>query len=206
MEANANPFGNPPPEVQVKFCCDNADAFVKSFYQDINNGNSISSYYIDSSTLYAAVNESADIVINGAKLSSSAEYEALLLEQRGGPSDDNSTSNGHHRGRDARDKSRVRYDLNSYDAQPVNMNFQIALPEHLSKNETAHNGGCISMLISVMGTLHIDNGDDDPAGPLRKTFTDVLVLWPNWMAKGRGAVARREKNKFLIASQNYRTL
>lgn len=129
---------------------------------------------------------------------------AVLLEQRGGPDGDD-TTNG-HRSRDPPHKPRVRYEVTSYDAQPVNFDFQIALPAGLPKSETAYGGGCITMLVSVMGTLHIDNGDDDPAGPTHKIFTDVLVLWPNWASRGRSAAARREKNKFLIASQNYRTL
>lgn len=232
-----NPFGDPPLELQLRVCSEGADAFVASFYQDINSGKSLSAYYIDASTLYAAVNESADIVINGAHLHSSAEYEALLLEQRGGPDADLAVTtttkplptNGHHRPSNSSSsgRPRVRYEVSSYDAQPVNFEFQIARPDALPQNETAYGGGCISMLLSVMGTLHIDNGsdefdddDDDGAtttetGPEQQhpitttthtTFADVFVLWPNWQARGRGAAARREKNKFLIASQNYRAL
>lgn len=196
-----NPFGDPSVEVQLKACSEGAEAFVTQFYRDINNGNSLSSFYIDSSTLYAAANESSDIVINGAKLNSSAEYEALLQEQRGGPIPD-SSSNGASNNRRGGPKPRVRYEVDSIDSQPVNYDFQIALPGNLPKQETAYGGGCISMLVSVMGTLHIENETE----PTRKTFTDALVLWPNWAARGRSASARRTRDRFLIASQNYRTL
>lgn len=198
-----NPFGDPPLEVQLRCCSEGAEAFVTSFYRDINAGNSLAAYYINYSTLYAAANESADIVINGAKLNASSEYEALLEDQRGGPIPD-TTNGGPASRRSGGPKPRARYEVDSFDAQPVNFNFQIALPSVLPQSETAYGGGCITMLVTVMGTLHIDNEPD--GDNIRKAFTDVFVLWPNWAARGRGAVARREKNKFLIASQNYRSL
>lgn len=199
-----NPFGDPPLDVQLRVCSEGAEAFVTQFYRDVNSGNSLSTYYIDANTLYAAANESSDIVINGAKLNSSAEYEALLTAQRGGPIPPTPT-NGHHNTRRTTTNNtpttpRVRYDVESFDAQPINHAFQIALPDTLATTgDLAHGGGCISMLVSVMGTLHL--GDEQ-----RKTFTEAFVLWPNWAARGRSASARREKNRFLIADQNYRTL
>ncbi|CAN8095170.1 unnamed protein product [Discula destructiva] len=217
-----NPFGDPPLDVQLRVCSEAAETFVTQFYRDVNGGNPLSAYYIDASTLYAAANESADIVINGAKLNSSAEFESLLEAQRGGPVPDtaatttngrrgasNNNNNNNNNNKNNKQPSRVRYEVDSLDTQPVNYDFQIALPSVLPKNETAYGGGCISMLVSVMGTLYLDinNDDDDDDGePTRKTFTEAFVLWPNWAARGRGVQPRREKSKFLIASQNYRTL
>lgn len=219
QEYKPNPFGDPSLEMQLKICSEGAQEFVTMFYSDVNAGNPLSSFYIDSSTHYAAANESADIVINGAQLASSAEFEALLETQRGGPLAATTTSSHHHRRRNgaaaAEQLPRARYEVLSFDAQPVNHAFAIGLPAALPRSETAYGGGCIVLLVSVMGTLHLTNGGDGGDGTPSSTtttttthriFTDSFVLWPNWAARGRGLAARREKHKFLVASHNHRAL
>lgn len=40
---------------------------------------------------------------------------------------------------------------------------------------------------------------------LSLAFNTILVLWSNCLSRAKGAAARREKNKFLIASQTNRS-
>lgn len=197
--------GNPEPteEVVLKVSSEGAEAFVDSYYRAVNDGQSISTYYINSSTKYTSRPDAdpADIVINGAHLATPAEYEALLEEQRGGPTANHTNGADRRRGTT---KPRVRYEVDSFDAQVVNTDFCIDVPQNLSDNASKTSGRRISMVVTVMGILHLDSEPE----PTRKTFNEVFVLWPNWEWE-RGTARNKSKNarnKFLISSQNYRTL
>lgn len=199
MSANSEPTE----EVVLKVSSEGAEAFVDSYYRAVNDGQSLSAYYINSSTKYTSRPDAdpVDIVINGAHLATPAEYEALLEEQRGGPTANN--TNGADRRRNTT-KPRVRYEVDSFDAQVINTDFCIDVPQNLSDNSSKTSGRRISMVVTVMGILHLDSEPE----PTRKTFNEVFVLWPNWdWEKGTSRnKSKNAKNKFLISSQNYRTL
>ena len=174
----------PNQETEVKVSSDGAQNFIDWYYKDINEHRSLSSYYVNASTMYTGVGATADIVINGAQLASAIDYEALLLEQRGG----------------ATSKIRVRYEVDGFDVQVLNPNFGLACPEQILAKGPDKSGGRISMAVQVSGILHLGAGADAP----RKAFNEVFVLVPNWDAAGPRAP--RNLKKWLILSQNYRTL
>lgn len=188
----------------IKVSSEGAQTFVDNYYRALNDSQSLSIYYINSSTKYTSRPDAdpADIVINGAHLATPAEYEALLEEQRGGPTAN--TTNGADRRR-GNPKPRVRYEVDSFDAQVINTDFSTDVPHTLSDDASKASGKRISMVVTVMGILHLDNEPE----PTRKTFNEVFVLWPNWDWDARGTSRNKPKNarnRFLISSQNYRTL
>lgn len=187
----------PPEETLAKVSSDGAQKFVEWFYQDINDSKPLSSYYVNANNKYANAGVTADITINGACLANPSEYETLLDEQRGS----NKATNAATRNtRSTSGTSRVRYEVDSFDAQVINDDYTIAAPEHNINNGPDKNGGRISMLVSVMGILHLGSGPD----AVHKTFNEAFVLVPNWDARGRNPP--RNVKRFLISSQNYRTL
>ncbi|KAF3770902.1 hypothetical protein M406DRAFT_96976 [Cryphonectria parasitica EP155] len=192
----------PNEDTEVKVSSDGAQLFVDWYYRDLNEARPLSSYYINSNTKYTNAGVTADITINGANLTTPSQYEALLEEQRG--TNATTTANGaaatdtHRQPRTG--KQRVRYEVDSFDAQVINDDYLVAAPEHVRSKGPDKSGGRISMVVSVMGTLHLDTEPE----PTRKTFSDVFVLVPNWDSRGRNAP--RNAKRFLIASQNYRTL
>lgn len=186
----------------IKVSSDSAGAFVNSYYRALNDGAPLSSYYINSSSQYTSRPDAdpADIVINGAHLATPTEYEALLEEQRGG-----TTANNDADRRRGTSKPRVRYEVDSFDTQVINTDFCTDVPLNLSDKASKASGKRISMVVTVMGVLHLDSEPE----PTRKTFNEVFVLWPNWDWDAKGTSRNKPKNaknRFLISSQNYRTL
>lgn len=194
----------PTEEVVIKVSSQGAEAFVDSYYRALNDGQPLSMYYINSSTPYTSRPDAdpADIVINGAHLATPAEYEVLLEEQRGGPAANNTNGADRRRGNH---HPRVRYEVDSFDAQVINTDFCTDVPLTLSDDAAKASGRRISMVVTVMGILHLDSEPE----PTRRTFNEVFVLWPNWEWDAKGASRNKPKNarnKFLISSQNYRML
>lgn len=188
----------PNEDTEVKVSSDGAQTFVDWYYRDLNEARPLSSYYVNSNTKYSNAGVTADITINGGHLANPGDYEALLEEQRSGPS---STSNGAtDHSRRSTGRPRVRYEVDSFDAQVINDDYCIAAPEHITSKGPDKNGGRISILVTVMGILHLDTEPE----PTRKTFSEVFVLVPNWDARGRNPP--RNVKRFLISSQNYRSL
>lgn len=177
----------PSEDTEVKVSSDGAQNFVEWYYRDLNDGRPLAPYYINSNTKYASAGQTAEITINGAHLADPSEFEALLEKQR------SSAGGG---------KPRVRYDVDSFDAHVINDDYLTAAPEHVRAKGPDRAGGRISMVVSVLGVLHL--GAEPEAAPARKAFSDVFVLVPNWDARGRNPP--RNVKRFLIASQNYRTL
>lgn len=196
----------PTEETLAKVSSDSAQKFVEWYYQDLNDSKPLSQYYVNSNNKYATAGVTADITINGAHLANPAEYEALLEQQRGGPN--SKATNGANAGpRSTRSSyntpsasSRVRHEVDSFDAQVINDDYMIGAPEHMVNQGPDRTGERISMLVSVMGILHLGSGHD----AVRKTFNEVFVLVPNWDARGRNPP--RNVKRYLISSQNYRTL
>ena len=174
----------PNQETEVKVSSEGAQNFLDWYYRELNDHRPLSSFYVNSSTKYTGAGATADIVINGAQLTSPSDYEALLLEQRGGPTS----------------KIRVKYEVDGFDVQVLNSNFGLACPEQILAKGPDKSGSRLSMAVQVSGILHLGGGADAP----RKAFNEVFVLVPNWDATGPRAP--RNMRKWLILSQNYRTL
>lgn len=187
----------PSEETLAKVSSDSAQKFVEWYYQDLNDSKPLSAYYVNANNKYTTAGVAADITINGAHLANPAEYESLLEEQRGGKTA--LTTNGAG-SRSTRTASKVRHEVDSFDAQVINDDYTIGAPEHILNQGPDRNGSRISMLVSVMGILHLGSGHDT----VRKTFNEVFVLVPNWDARGRNPP--RNVKRYLISSQNYRTL
>lgn len=171
-------------ETQVKVTSEGAQNFTDWFYRDVNDSRPLAPYYVNSSNKYTNAGVTADIVVNGARIPTSADYETLLDAQRG---------HGAHR---------VRYEVDHFDAQVLNANFALGCPESILSKGPDKAGGRVSMLVTVMGVLHLGGGGDN--AEQRKTFNDVFVLVPNWDAVGRNAP--RGAKKWLVMSHNSRVL
>ncbi|KAL1881830.1 hypothetical protein Daus18300_000883 [Diaporthe australafricana] len=181
-------------ELEVKVSSQGADSFVSWYYQDLNDHRSLSPYYVNSSSKYTNAGITADVTINGAHLTDPTEYEVLLDAQRG-----TTRANGSdHNTRSGTNK--VRYEVASHDTQVLNNDYGLACPEHILSRGADRDGGRVSMLVTVMGVVHLGSGPDTQ----HKRFHEVFVLVPNWDVRGRNAA--RNAKRFLISSQNYRTL
>lgn len=189
----------PTEETLAKVSSDSAQKFIDWYYQDLNDSKPLSQYYVNSNNKYATAGVTADITINGAHLGNPGEYETLLEAQRGN-SKPTTNGAGHRRAHNNSHNSRVRYEVDSFDAQVINDDYTIGAPEHIVNQGPDRAGSRISMLVSVMGILHLGTGHDT----VRKTFNEVFVLVPNWDARGRNPP--RNVKRYLISSQNYRTL
>lgn len=192
----------PTQDIAVKVSSEGAQSFVDWYYRDLNDNRSLLPYYVNASTKYTNAGINADITINGGVLASPAEYEALLDEQRGagkpnGPADSNASSSSYT---PSTNNNKVRYEVDSFDAQVVNDDYSLACPEHILSRGPDRGGGRVSAVVTVMGVVHVGGGPD----ALRRRFHEVFVLVPNWDVRGRNPP--RGAKRFLIASQNYRTL
>ncbi|ROW11748.1 hypothetical protein VPNG_05652 [Cytospora leucostoma] len=192
----------PTQDIEVRVSSEGAQSFVDWYYRDLNDNRSLSSYYVNTSTKYTNAGINADITINGGALASPAEYEALLDEQRGsskangadGKASSSSSSSG------LSTSNKVRYEVDSFDTQVINNDYSLACPEHILSRGPDKSGGRVSMVVTVMGVVHVGSGPD----ALRRRFHEVFVLVPNWDVRGRNPP--RNAKRFLISSQNYRTL
>lgn len=186
----------PTQETEVRASSQGADSFVSWYYQDLNESRPLASYYINSSPKYTTAGITADVTINGAHLADPAEYEALLEAQRRGASNTNGADHNPNTS-----KSKVRYEVTSHDTQVLNNDYGLACPDNILERGPDRSGGRISMLVTVTGTLHLGA----PPDTQHVRFHEVFVLVPNWDVVGRRNPSRNAK-KFLISSQNYRTL
>lgn len=188
----------PTQETLVKASSDSAQKFIDWYYRDLNDAKPLSSYYVNASNKYAAAGVTADLTINGAHLAHPDEYELLLQQQRGGAATNGAVAGGSRSHNSAR--GRVRHEVDSFDAQVLNDDYTLGAPAHLVEQGPDRHGSRLSLLVSVMGVLHLGTGHD----AVRKTFNEVFVLVPNWDARGRNPP--RNVKRYLISSQNYRTL
>lgn len=187
----------PNQETEVKVSSQGADSFVSWYYQDLNEHRSLAPYYVNSSARYTGAGITADVTINGAHLNDPAEYEALLDTQRRG----NNGTNGADHSSSKHATTKVRYEVTSHDTQVLNNDYGLGCPENILAKGPDSRGDRISMLVTVTGTLHLGSAPDTQ----HVRFHEVFVLVPNWDAVGRRNPSRNAK-RFLISSQNYRTL
>lgn len=186
----------PNQETEVKVTSQGADSFVSWYYQDLNDHRSLAQYYVNSSSKYTIAGVTADVTINGAHLNDPAEYEALLAAQRGAAGGANGAEHNTRSG-----TTKVRYEVSSHDTQVLNNDYGLGCPEGILSKGPDRSGGRISMLVTVTGTVHLGSAPDTQ----HVRFHEVFVLVPNWDVAGRRNPPRNAK-KFLISSQNYRTL
>lgn len=188
----------PDQETEVKVSSNGADSFVSWYYQDLNEARPLAPHYVNSSPKYTDAGITADVTINGAHLAEPAEYEGLLDQQRRAAG---ATGNNN--------KHRMRYDVTSHDTQVLNNDYGLGCPEHILKLGPDRHGGRVSMLVTVTGTLRLGGSGGGTGGPEAQVqhvrFHEVFVLVPNWDVVGRRNAPRNAK-RFLISSQNYRTL
>ncbi|KAL2887838.1 Nuclear transport factor 2 domain containing protein [Ceratocystis lukuohia] len=86
-----------------------------------------------------------------------------------------------------------RYEVEAYDTHVINPSFAIAMPETGMQPKS-------SIMVQVTGKVNFGKGRD----VFRKSFSEVFVLVPNWDAFSRNAP--KNVRRFLVLSQNYRTL
>lgn len=191
----------PSQEIEVKVSSEGAQSFVEWYYNDLNEHRSLASFYVNASSKYTNAGITADVTINGAVLASPAEYEALLDEQRGAAP--NKANGADHSGSGSRASSsalKVRYEVDGFDTHVINNDYGLACPEHILSRGPDKAGGRISMVVGVQGVVHLGAAPDTQ----HKRFHEVFVLVPNWDVRGRNPP--RNAKRFLISSQNYRTL
>lgn len=181
-------------ENQVKAASEGAANFVESYYRTLQEGNPLGPFYVTGNAKYAAANATADISINGAVLSTPAEYEKLLEGQRSSPSGALIPA------------SKVHYDVEGWDAQVLNPHFGLACPAEMRDDVNpaalltgaSPAAGRESLLLQVTGQISYGGDKDAP----KKAFHETFVLVPNWDALSKGAP--RNMRKRLILSQNFR--
>lgn len=86
----------------------------------------------------------------------------------------------------------IRYDVEAFDTHVVNPVFAIAAPDNTNPRG--------SILVQVTGKVSFGKGRE----LVKKAFSEVFVLVPNWDAHVRNAP--KNLRRFLVMSQNYRSL
>ncbi|KAH6987928.1 nuclear transport factor 2 domain-containing protein [Ilyonectria sp. MPI-CAGE-AT-0026] len=166
----------PDSDTLIRVSSEAAETFVSHYYQAINNRSPLLPFYINSSTRYAMP---ADISINGAVVATPDDYSKLLEGQGTG----------------------AHYEIESFDAHPVNPSFQYGAPENIQDNaKVEKSGGRISVAVTIMGRFQLGRGREAP----QTMFNETFVLVPNWDSMGRNPP--RGVKKWLIMSQNFRAL
>lgn len=153
-----------------------AELFVARYYEALNRNSTLLPFYMDSTARYTT---KADISINGAIVTSPAEYSKLLEEQ--GPG--------------------VHYEAESFDTHVLNPSFAYSAPDHIPDQDMREKKGeRMSVAVTVMGKVRYGKGKDAPV----KMFNETFVLVPNWDAMVRNPP--RGIRRWLIMSQNFRAL
>ncbi|MBE3044808.1 hypothetical protein IMZ48_20065 [Candidatus Bathyarchaeota archaeon] len=154
-----------------------AQAFVEAFYHALSNANPLAPFYTTTSKPYMALPLPADISINGTPHPDPASYHKLLTEY-GTP----------------------RFEVESFDAHVANPAFNLGGENVAGPRGSEKNGSRMSLLVQVAGRVTFGKGREG----VKKAFSEVFVLVPNWEALGRNPP--RNIRRWLIMSQNLRTL
>ncbi|KAF7552604.1 hypothetical protein G7Z17_g4216 [Cylindrodendrum hubeiense] len=166
----------PDNDTLVRVSSEAAETFVSNYYQAINSRSTLLPFYINSSPRYAIP---ADISINGTVVATPADYSQLLEGQGTG----------------------AHYEIESFDAHPVNPSFQYGAPENVQDNaKVERNGGRVSIAVTIMGRLQLGRGREAP----QTMFNETFVLVPNWDSMSKNPA--RGVKRWLIMSQNFRAL
>lgn len=99
--------------------------------------------------------------------------------------------------------SRVKYDIEGFDAHVLNPNFLVACPPDVlaqQQQQSRNRDAKVSIMAMVNGAVQFGTDKDAP----RRPFTEVFVLVPNW--ESMGPKAPRNAKRFLVLSQNYRAM
>lgn len=154
-----------------------AQAFVEAFYHALSSGNSLNPFYTTTSKSYTSLPLPADISINGTPHPDPDSYHKLLAAH-GTP----------------------RFDIESFDSHAMNPAFNLGSTGNEGGRGSDKNGSKMSLLVQVAGRVTFGKGRES----VKKSFSEVFVLVPNWEAMGRNPP--RNMRKWLIMSQNLRTL
>ncbi|OTB06133.1 hypothetical protein M426DRAFT_21250 [Hypoxylon sp. CI-4A] len=200
-------------DTQAKISSEAAQNFVDSFYEALNRRRPMGNYYASTSPRLTSAGVKPDISINGLALADVAAYEALL-ETQGAP---------------------VTYDVASFDAQPVNPNFQQGAGGPADGNPAAaaaaavRAGDRLSFALQVSGTVrygrgHVASSSDKNHGPAVSAAPAVGTTDTSGGGGGAqeklfnesfllvphweawGRNAPRNMRKWVIVSQNFRAL
>ena len=175
-------------DIEVKTAAEGAQAFIDWYYTAASDRKPLQSFYVNGSPSYSAASITADISVNGLVVKDPAELERLLETQANG--------------------SRVKYDVEGFDAHVLNPNFLVACPADIlsqqqqqqqNRNLSARDAK-VSIMAMVNGAVQFGTDKDAP----RRPFTEVFVLVPNW--ESMGPKAPRNAKRFLVLSQNYRAM
>ncbi|KAI1486731.1 hypothetical protein F5X96DRAFT_653791 [Biscogniauxia mediterranea] len=167
-------------ETQAKIASDAAQSFVDQYYDALNKQAPLSQYYSSASPLLVAAGAVPDLSINGLVVSTPAAYEALLKSQS-----------------QSQSQRPPRYEVGSWDAQPVNPDYRLGCPEDLlAKPER------VSFAVQVSGTVRYGGGGSEE--PEERAFSEAWLLVPHWEAWGRNAA--RGSRRWVVVSQNFRAL
>ncbi|KAI1754560.1 hypothetical protein F4782DRAFT_492980 [Xylaria castorea] len=143
-------------DTQAKVVSDAAENFVEHYYESLNKRQPLAQYYASASAHLTSASVKPDISVNGRVLESAAAYEALLNAQ----------------GRN------VRYEVASFDAQPVSPNYALGCPEALSLSapdtssgatgrgrlaKSVRDGDRVSFAVQVNGTIRYGKPADATA-------------------------------------------
>ncbi|KAI0550802.1 hypothetical protein F4679DRAFT_541476 [Xylaria curta] len=140
----------PSPDTQAKVVSDAAENFVEHYYESLNKRQPLAQYYASASAHLTSASVKPDISINGRVLESVAAYEALL---------------------DAQGRN-VRYEVASFDAQPVSPNYALGCPSALSLSgpdasgrggklaKSVKDGDRVSFAVQVNGTIRYGKPGD----------------------------------------------
>lgn len=132
-----------------------AQSFVDNYYESINKRQPLGQYYASASKHLTSASVKPDISINGRVVASVADYEAMLDAQG----------------------INVHYDVQSFDAHPVNANYVIGCPENISvvassgdgpgrgklNNKSVRDGDRVSFAVQVSGTVRYGKPSETPS-------------------------------------------
>jgi len=170
-----------------------AQAFVETYYAARNDRKLLGAFYASNNPKYVMAGTPVSITVNGSVTRTPADYEALLDAQA-------PTGNA---------ASRVRYDVESFDAHVLNPTFRAACPQQLLDQPEPRGRGAAtaaaakaSILVHVAGSVMYGAGKDATRGG----FSELFYLVPNWDALGGTRGAPRGQKSWLILSQNFRSL
>ncbi|KAJ1329729.1 NTF2-related export protein 1/2 [Microdochium nivale] len=179
-------------EAQVRTVSEAAQTFVDAYYEALNKRRDTSAFYASASPKLTAAGVVPDISINGHVVppggggsdpaAAPRLAQSLLFESRG---------------------PHVHYEVGGFDAHPVNANYAVgADAANNSGSNLSSRSERISFAVQVSGAVKFGKAGDD--GFVEQAFSEAWLLVPHWEAQGPKAA--RGLKRWLVASQNFRTL
>ncbi|KXJ93301.1 hypothetical protein Micbo1qcDRAFT_161289 [Microdochium bolleyi] len=175
-------------EAQVRTVSEAAQNFVDAYYDTLNKRRDTSPFYASASPRLTAAGVVPDISINGHVIPPSTAStdaprlaQSLLFESRG---------------------PNVHYEVGSFDAHPVNANYAVGADNTGATFAKSGSNDRISFAVQVSGAVKFGKAGED--GFVEQAFSEAWLLVPHWEAQGPKAA--RGMRKWVVVSQNFRTL